>query len=553
MATISIESKTRTQNESSVLRSSFSFIPGVGSLTEELLWSCGIFTWDNANEKLGCVRVGSTKRDVIRDYLLQAEEALKLHDINFFAKKLPRNEHWRLYRLFRDRTLFLDIETTGLSKYYDYITLVGTFDGLSNSYYIKDHNLNDVCDKIKVYDILVTFNGTNFDVPFLKKELPQIAIPPVHIDLRYLLRSVGLSGPLKEIEKNLGIDRPDDLSQMGGREAVVLWRRYLNGDDESFRKLLRYNAFDTADLAVLLDYCCRVKEARIASKMSRAAFQIGLGEVPQHSLCFGEKSIFPNNTYIPDSIVESVGDNVLKVQSGNQTFNIDRRRIRRPEISIDGMLKRIEETKQKPLVLGIDLSGSERRPTGICILNGHTAHLDTVETDAQLLSLMKEVRPSVISIDSPLGLPKGRCCSDDSCECRRFGIMRECERILKKRGISVYPCLIPSMQGLTTRGIKIAQMARQEGLCVIESYPGAAQDILGMPRKRVDLEGLKVDLMNLGIVPIANRSVISHHEIDALTSALVGYFYMTGQYENLGNEDEGYLIIPSLSTLNATT
>jgi len=539
--------KTHSQSENDVLRSSFSFIPGVGSLTEELLWSFGIFTWDNAYEKLGCVRVGSNKRDVIRDYLLQAEEALKSRDINFFAKKLPRNEHWRLYRLFRDRTLFLDIETTGLSLYYDYITLIGTFDGTSNSYYIKDHNLNDVCDQIRECDILVTFNGTNFDVPFLKKELPQIAIPPVHIDLRYLLRSVGFSGPLKEIEKKLGIDRPDDLRRLGGRDAVVLWRRYLNGDDESFSKLLRYNAFDTSDLVVLLNHCCNVKETRIAAKMSRAAFQMSFGEAPERALCFDRETSLVPNAFIPNLVAEPSADNVIRVQSGKQTIEVDRRRIRRPEISIDGILKRIEETKQKPLVLGIDLSGSESRPTGICILNGHTAQLDTVETDAQLLSLMKEVRPSVVSIDSPLGLPKGRCCSDDNCECRQYGITRECERILKKRGISVYPCLIPSMQSLTTRGIKIAGMARQERLCVIESYPGAAQDILGMPRKRVDLDGLKVDLTNLGIVPVTNRNVISHHEIDALTSALVGYFYMIGEYEDLGNQDEGYLVIPNLA------
>jgi hypothetical protein len=101
------------------------------------------------------------------------------------------------------------------------------------------------------------------------------------------------------------------------------------------------------------------------------------------------------------------------------------------------------------------------------------------------------------------------------------------------------------MQGLTARGISLAKKARELGFEVIESYPGAAQDIMGLPRKRVDLAGLQIDLMNMGIEPKASRTVVSHHEIDALTSALVGYFYLVGQYEALGNEDEGYLIIPS--------
>ena len=96
------------------------------------------------------------------------------------------------------------------------------------------------------------------------------------------------------------------------------------------------------------------------------------------------------------------------------------------------------------------------------------------------------------------------------------------------------------------RGMKLAKLLRGLGYVVIESYPGAAQDILGLPRKRVDLRALEIDLMNMGIKPISKRTVITHDEIDALTSALVGYFYLVEQYEALGNDEEGYLVIPKL-------
>ena len=124
--------------------------------------------------------------------------------------------------------------------------------------------------------------------------------------------------------------------------------------------------------------------------------------------------------------------------------------------------------------------------------------------------------------------------------------MREIERILKKRGINVYPCLIPSMQGLTRRGMALAKTLRKRRMYVIESYPGAAQDILGFPRKRVDLEDLQVDLANTGIIVASENEPITHHEVDALTSALVGYFYLADMYEGIGNKDEGRLIIPRL-------
>ena len=42
-----------------------------------------------------------------------------------------------------------------------------------------------------------------FDIPFIKKEFPDVKIPPIHIDLRFLLKSLGITGPLKEIEKKM--------------------------------------------------------------------------------------------------------------------------------------------------------------------------------------------------------------------------------------------------------------------------------------------------------------------------------------------------------------
>jgi hypothetical protein len=36
----------------------------------------------------------------------------------------------------------------------------------------------------------------------------------------------------------------------------------------------------------------------------------------------------------------------------------------------------------------------------------------------------------------------------------------------------------------------------------------------------------------------------SHDELDAITSALVGHFYLADQYEAIGADDEGDMIIP---------
>ena len=526
------------------LASSFSFIPGVGSKTEELLWLKGIFTWDDAISMLDVTGITRSKKDVIEEYLLKAFDAVERNDIDFFATNLPKVDHWKLYECFKDNTVFLDIETSGLSLYYDYITLVGTSNQYSQAFFLKDNNFKELNDHLINCQILVTFNGTTFDVPFLKKEFPGLQLPSVHLDLRYLLRSVGMPGPLKVVEKRLGIERPNSLSEMNGREAVVLWRRFLNGDDGALETLLEYNTYDTANLVYLLDYCCQSKTASIASRMRGATYQLRIGEIPQLPQFTSEASVSQKRV-LPQVKVQSTNEDIFRIQTVDQDVSISREAIHRPEIKMVELIRELQARGQNPLSLGIDLSGSEKNPTGVCILKGQEAHLDTLYSDEDLLSLIKEVRPTIVSIDSPLSLPKGRCCAKDTCECRRFGIMRECERTLKKRGINVYPCLIPSMQGLTTRGMELAKKASELGFNVIESYPGAAQDIMGLPRKRVDLAGLETDLMNMGIEPISSRTIISHHEIDALTSALVGYFYLVGQYEALGNDDERYLIIPS--------
>src|SRR6185369_1208534 len=153
----------------------------------------------------------------------------------------------------------------------------------------------------------------------------------------------------------------------------------------------------------------------------------------------------------------------------------------------------------------------------------------------------------VVSIDSPLSLPKGRTMvSDDDPGRKEFGIMRTCERILKRRGINVYPALIPSMQKLTARGMQLAARFRSLGFPVIESYPGAAQDIMGIPRKRASLEMLRDGLGEFGVTGDFLKILPSHDELDAITSAVVGVFFWSGRFEALGSEDEEALIIPHL-------
>lgn len=203
-------------------------------------------------------------------------------------------------------------------------------------------------------------------------------------------------------------------------------------------------------------------------------------------------------------------------------------------------------------IAGIDLVASENKYSGFCILNGNEAVTMRLKTDEAMIALIKYAKVNLVSLDSPLGLPAGRkSCFDDDPGREKYGSIRECERILRARGIKIFQCLIPSMQKLTDRGRKLASKLRAAGFEVIESFPGGTQDILGIPRKQQGVDQLTQGLKNFGIKGEFLDKAVSHDELDSITCAIAGLFYKAGRYEALGNAKEGQIIVPSLNGENS--
>jgi len=109
---------------------------------------------------------------------------------------------WRLYGFFKGECVFLDIETSGMDKFDD-ITVIGLFDGLETKTMIKGINLNfyELKKELRKYRLIITFNGSTFDIPFIRKRYPDLLPNVPNFDLRVACQRVGLTGGLKEIEK----------------------------------------------------------------------------------------------------------------------------------------------------------------------------------------------------------------------------------------------------------------------------------------------------------------------------------------------------------------
>jgi len=246
-----------------VLRATFLHLPGIGPVTEADLWQSGYRDWSDLTGKIDSLGVGSATRARLVRELARSEQALTERDAGWFARRLPSREHWRLYPAFSPETAYLDIETTGLSPYGGIVTVVTVHGGGATRTFVAGDDLEELPAYLGRFRVLVTFNGSRFDVPFLLASFPQMLVPPAHIDLRFLLYRIGHAGGLKRIEARLGVGNREGVEGIDGLDAVRLWQEYRRGSRSALERLVRYNRADTVNLEPLLHYAATELEHRV--------------------------------------------------------------------------------------------------------------------------------------------------------------------------------------------------------------------------------------------------------------------------------------------------
>jgi uncharacterized protein YprB with RNaseH-like and TPR domain/predicted nuclease with RNAse H fold len=490
-----------------MLQQTFIHIPGIGKQTELDLWQHGVQSWDDAarfEKRFGAV--GARLHQKLDEYIPLSQEAVRRKDAAFFERLSTMGEAWRIFSEFANECVYLDIETTGLSSVFDMVTMVGLYDGRKYKVFVEGDNLQELPEHLRDYSVMVTFNGAGFDLRFLRLAFLNIKFPPIHIDLRWVTRKLGMKGGLKSIEEKFGLKRAASVEDLTGFDATVLWAKHLRGEKTALEQLIQYNTEDVVHLKAIMEIAY--------DRLSENTSGLRKGTVAPCFTCVAQS---------PKSNKRAVLRR-LPIQSESTDLVLQ-------------LLAKCPEKSKSARIVGIDLTGSEKRATGWALMDGPFATTKTIRTDEELVSETLAAKPDLVSIDSPLSLPY------------RYGaagvpIYRKCELALKRMGISVFWCLLPSMHMLTHRGIKLAQELRKAGCKVIESYPGAAQDILGIPRKKASLDELKHGLSRAGITGDFLTARITHDEVDAITSALVGLFYLADDYIALGTPSEDYLIVP---------
>lgn len=144
---------------------------------------------------------------------------------------------------------YLDIETDRQGK----ISVIGIAIGGKGftQFFGKAINSTNIKNCLRSVRTIVTFNGDNFDLPQIKKQLNLDLTTTHHShDLLKVKKRLNIKGGLKELEKLYGIER--QTQGVDGFKAIQLWEIYRrHGRKDALELLLKYNREDVLNLIPL--------------------------------------------------------------------------------------------------------------------------------------------------------------------------------------------------------------------------------------------------------------------------------------------------------------
>ncbi len=217
-------------------------------------------------------------------------------------------------------------------------------------------------------------------------------------------------------------------------------------------------------------------------------------------------------------------------------------------------------------ILGIDLAAKAENQTGIAFINNRKIFLKTFYSNEDIINEIIRRRPWIVAIDAPLSLPEGRCCLEKDCSCSVGGHFRRSDREMRKFG-GVLPLTFPGMKTLTFRGIEIKKLINKiygdsgnfsrdsnnsktdlskvtkiDYIDLIETHPRTSQRVFGFSDTVEEFFSLIQEFFQFN----KDLEDTTPHEIDGLFAAFSGLFYSQDKYLEVGNPEEGSIIVPKL-------
>ncbi|MBD3303906.1 hypothetical protein GF343_02080 [Candidatus Woesearchaeota archaeon] len=233
-----------------MIRESFIFLDKISHKTEQNIWKQGVSCWNDFLKAEKIKGISKKRKEKFDLQLLEARQKLLKDAAEYFASLLPSGEHWRLYEQFKDETIFLDIEGN--------VSVIGLFDGYETKTMVRGFNFDKrlLEKEISKHKLVVTFNGSSFDLPALRRYFNfDFKIP--HVDLRFVCQKIGLTGGLEHIERQLGVKRKEETFK-DEIDIAFLWRRWrMTGNRKYIELLVQYNEEDIVNLKPIAEHAIK--------------------------------------------------------------------------------------------------------------------------------------------------------------------------------------------------------------------------------------------------------------------------------------------------------
>ncbi len=223
-----------------MIQGCFSHVRGIGPKTAAQLNDNGILTWEDCLSREDSIPFNGKRRKRFLKEIRKSIESHETRDIGYFTGSFPTSEQWRILGDYFPHTTFIDVETTGLSWNYCHVSVIAAYHRGTLHSFVYGENLDDFLHLADESELLVTYNGTSFDIPFIERTFNIPSLNRPHVDLRWVAWHRGYRGGLKSIERHLGIRRPPHIDGIDGFEAVDLYYRWQQGDTSCRDLLVSY-------------------------------------------------------------------------------------------------------------------------------------------------------------------------------------------------------------------------------------------------------------------------------------------------------------------------
>lgn len=170
-------------------------------------------------------------------------------------------------------------------------------------------------------------------------------------------------------------------------------------------------------------------------------------------------------------------------------------------------------------LIGITLAPFETSATGVATYEDGKIRTFSFYKDPDIMEVLNRFKPEVVAIDAPLYIVR-----------KEF---RAAEKEMQQMGYLMQPLNTHEMAERAKRASSIKYAI--EGITkVIECRPGAV-------KKALKINSVK-ELKNVRFLNI----IKNEHEADAVFAVITALFYKEGNYEQFGDEEEGYIILPKI-------